>query len=153
MLNMQSIRQAAANVVQIVWGEPQTLAGFALFLVHSKRPHFIFHGAVVTTWESLKALSLGPFIFINGPDDPDQAEERVDKRLLVHEYGHTLQSLVLGPLYLLVIGLPSVAWLNVPALSRWRNRKQLSYYRFYTERSANWLGELALKEPSVGSDD
>lgn len=30
--------------------------------------------------------------------------------LLVHEYGHTIQSMILGPLYLIVIGIPSTLW-------------------------------------------
>ena len=74
----------------------------------------------------------------------------LDDRLLVHEYGHTIQSLVLGPLYLPIIGLPSVIWLNSARLARRRRERHLSYYAFFTERSANSLGELALKRPSMG---
>lgn len=132
-------------IVQATWGLPQTLLGAATFLAHAKRPHFLYHGAVVTTWESRKALSLGPFIFLEGPDDPTIAAFGVDQKLLAHEYGHTVQSLVLGPLYLPVVGLPSALWLNVPAFSRLRQRKRIPYYNLYTERSANYLAAKALK--------
>lgn len=33
--------------------------------------------------------------------------EELSNQLLVHEYGHTIQSLMLGPLYLAIIGIPS----------------------------------------------
>ena len=74
----------------------------------------------------------------------------LDDRLLVHEFGHTIQSLVLGPLYLPVIGLPSAIWLNTPQLSRRRRNAESSYYAFFTERWANHLGERVLGRPSMG---
>ena len=211
-----TVRQGAYALAQVTWGFPQTALGFVVFLAHVRRPHFRFHGAVVTTWESHKAMSAGLFVFIHGSGgtnepgrsdgsgksgetsgsggsnslsnlggsskscssgelggsgdlckldrsggsnessgshesaDPIDVRASVDRPLLVHEYGHTIQSLVLGPLYLVIIGLPSVVWMNVPALSRWRARTGTSYYAFYTERWANTLGERVLGEPSVG---
>jgi hypothetical protein len=47
------------------------------------------------------AVSLGQFIFIFSRYNDVGFIER-------HEYGHTIQSHLLGPLYLLVIGLPSI---------------------------------------------
>lgn len=137
-------------LVQVIWGFPQTLVGFAVFLAHARCPHCRFHGAVVTTWKSRKALSLGPFLFVGGGQKADDPLADVDRPLLVHEYGHTIQSLILGPLYLLAIGLPSAIWLNTPAFSKMRRQQKRSYYAFYTERWANWLGERVLKEPSIG---
>ena len=144
------MKHIAYRAVQVVWGFPQTLAGAAVFAAHARRPHFGFHGAVVTTWEQAKGMSLGPFIFLYGSADPKKARESVDAGLLVHEYGHTIQSLILGPLYLPVIGIPSFIWSNVPSLARKRHREQRSYYSFWVERSANWLGEHALGQPSIG---
>lgn len=54
-----------------------------------------------------------------------------------HEWGHTRQSLYLGPLYLLIIGLPSIIW----AMIHTPNSKK-SYYFFYTERWADKLGGI-----------
>ena len=144
------LRGALYTIAQATWGFPQTLAGFTVFAKHAKRPHFRFHGAIVTTWESRKALSLGLFLFMHGPAKSADPSSEVDRALLVHEYGHSVQSLLLGPAYLLCIGLPSVIWLNTPALRAMRRRAGTSYYAFYTERSANWLGERALGEKSVG---
>lgn len=151
MLETNTVMMHAAYIaVQAIWGFPQTLAGAAVLAAHAKRPHFCFHGAVVTTWENPKGLSLGPFIFLHGPNDPESAPAKVDAGLLVHEYGHTVQSLIFGPAYLIVIGIPSFVWSNLPALARKRKRSGRSYYSFWVERSANWLGERVLKQPSIG---
>ena len=61
--------------------------------------------------------------------------------VLKHEYGHAVQSAILGPLYLLVVGVPSLIWSNLPALKRWRMRTGYDYYRFVVERTASWLGK------------
>ena len=54
-----------------------------------------------------------------------------------HEFGHYKQSLILGPLYLFVIGIPSIC-LNI--ISRYNKKVWENYYNFYTERWANKLG-------------
>ncbi len=53
---------------------------------------------------------------------------------LMHEYGHTLQSIILGPLFLPVVGLPSLLWAGLPVFRKYREKSAVSYYRFYTER-------------------
>ncbi len=121
------------GILQLLWGMPQTLLGFAVFLCLSKAPHGRYHGAVVTEWKFRTGLSLGLFLFVPKGD--------FGKSFLVHEYGHTIQSLILGPLYLLVIGLPSLIWCNLPWCMKYRRRKSSSYCSFYTERWANKLGE------------
>lgn len=138
------MRYAAYILAQATWGMPQTLVGGAVYLAHRKRPHFRYHGAVVTTWDSSKGLSLGPFIFLKGPAAGNCGPDDVETDLLVHEYGHTLQSIMFGPLYLVVVGVPSLIWLNVPALAKQRQRKQMSYYSFGPERHASMLGERIL---------
>ena len=60
--------------------------------------------------------------------------------IIAHESGHVKQSLYLGPLYLFVIGIPSIlwAWLHKSIAPR------KSYYWFYTEAWANKLGGLGV---------
>lgn len=53
-----------------------------------------------------------------------------------HEWGHTRQSLYLGPLYLIVIGIPSFLW---ACTYKWLKK---DYYWFYTESWANKLGGI-----------
>lgn len=116
-------------VLQCTWGLIQTIAGFAVFLRYGKCPHCCFHGAVYTKWDRRDGISLGMFIF-----SPDE-------RLMVHEYGHTYQSLLLGPLYLIVIGIPSAIWANAPGFIRLREEKGVPYSAFWAEGWADCLGK------------
>ena len=134
-------------LVQCTWGALQTLAGFIVFLVNFNRPHFFYHNAMVTVWKIRSGLSLGAFIFV--PSFKDTSRTGIQRRIIVHEYGHTIQSLILGPLYLLVIGLPSLLWNKIPVFERRRVQRNFSYYSFYTERWANHLGELVTREKSL----
>ena len=140
-------------LLQCTWGLLQTAAGAAVFLRFRHCPHFRFHGAVVTVYPLYSSLSLGPFIFLTDKLPRDRSgkipDPEISRRLLVHEYGHTVQSLILGPLYLPVVGLPSALWNHLPACRRMR-RGNVSYFSFVTERTANFFGEKATGEPSMG---
>ena len=75
-------------------------------------------------------ITFGKYIFLYRPDpNGDLTNER-------HEYGHTVQSMILGPLYLFVIGIPSLihAW--------WWDKGKGSYYNFFTEKWADKLGRV-----------
>ena len=121
------------RILQWTWGLPQTLLGAVLYLIHFRRRHFPYRHAIVTEWSIPGSLGVGMFIFLGRHDASTRGP------LLAHEYGHNIQSLLLGPLFLPVIGLPSFLWCNLPRARRYRKEKQVSYYRFYTESSANRL--------------
>lgn len=130
-----------ARVAHATWGLPQSALGAGVLLMAGRHcPHYRFRSAIVTEWRLRRGLSLGPFIFV---------PRNCPHRLVVHEYGHTIQSLILGPLYLLIIVLPSLTWAGVPALERRRRRRGVSYYAFFTERWANALAERVCHEPSM----
>lgn len=71
-------------------------------------------------------ISLGSFAFLSRikADQPAVIAHEMD--------GHTVDSKILGPLYLIIIGLPSLLW----ALFR-NQEKHPDYYTFWTERLAN----------------
>lgn len=119
-------------LLQCTWCLPQNLVGLLLLVFHRGKPRR-FRGALVTLWGHKGCASMGCFIFMN-------REEAGNQPLLVHEYGHTMQSALLGWLYLPLAGLPSVVWYACPFL-----RKGKRYYSFYTERWANRLGERVCK--------
>ena len=75
--------------------------------------------------------------------------EELSNRLLVHEYGHTIQSLILGPVYLIFIGIPSTLWGFLPNLNKKRRDEKISYFDFFTEKWANSLGEKVTGEKSM----
>ena len=138
---------------QCTWGFLQTLLGLFVFLTHAGNKHYLFHGAIVTEWEKRSSVSLGLFIFI--ADRPYRhlektySAEELSERLLVHEYGHTIQSLLLGPLYLLIVGIPSASWANMSRFQKKRRRERISYFTFYTESWANRLGEKTTGRKSM----
>ena len=142
-------------LIQCVWGLPQTVLGLIILLSHCRDEHYLYHGALVTRWQGRASMSVGPFVFLTS--DPFFADkfagrhsrEDLTERLLVHEYGHTIQSLLLGPLYLIVIGIPSTLWGWLPSLNRMRHDKQISYFRFFTEHWANRCGEQVTGHKSM----
>lgn len=125
---------------QWTWGLPQNLAGLFVFLRFAKRPHFSYQGAVATVWPNKTgSMSLGMFLFLYDGWEPS------DHALLAHEYGHTIQSLLLGPLYLAVIGLPSIVWAGFKPVVKLRRRKQLPYSWLFCERWADRNGRKYAK--------
>lgn len=143
------LRHALYNAAQWTWGLPQTLAGAGLYLKHRKDPHFNYNGAKVTAWDRDAGISLGKFIFV--PEEgrrhsvqsghSTEHTPTVSKFLLDHEYGHSIQSLILGPAYLLLVGAPSLVWNRLPYFDRRRKKTGRSYYSAVFERTANSLGE------------
>ncbi|MBR6563785.1 MAG: hypothetical protein IKK70_07595 [Clostridia bacterium] len=139
-------------IFQLTWGILQTLLGFFMLLLNIKCRHSLYNGCVVTEWKKTSGLSLGLFVFvpkhsyecINGITSLSKRSERV----LAHEYGHTIQSLILGPLYLFVIGIPSLTWATLPYFRRSRREKGISYYSFYPEK---WADRLAVAVTKTGA--
>lgn len=121
------------RIILWIWQLPQNLCA----LVYMNRPfdrvdspcrHYRRHG-----WSSSGSVTLGEYIFTN---------PRVSLSTIRHEYGHVVQSRMLGPLYLLVIGLPSV--LHAAVHNKVCEGKDYSH--FYTERwadslSSRWFGK------------
>lgn len=124
---------------QCTWGFLQTAAGLAVFLTHFRKKHTFYRGAIVTEWSRESGVSLGLFVFVPA---------KCSGAFLRHEYGHTLQSLLLGPLYLLVIGLPSALWCSLPRFQKLRSEKRIPYSWLYTEKWADrWGEETAPRKP------
>ena len=116
---------------QVTWGLPQTLAGFVVFLACKARGRrsFPLGGAVCTEWDRQDGVSLGLFIFC-----PENGG------IYLHEYGHTWQSLLLGPLYLPAVLVPSLIWAGLPAFKKMRRTKRIPYSRLYCEKWADRIG-------------
>ena len=148
------MKKIAYILIQCSWGIIQTFFGFMVFLINIKRKHFMYHGAVVTVTKAPSSVSLGMFVFITeNPMEDKRIENKIpnqelSQRLLVHEYGHTIQSLIFGPLYLIVMGIPSTLWGFLPCYQRKRN-EGYSYFSYFTEKFENFLGEKVTKEKSM----
>ena len=139
-------------LLQWTWGILQTIVGFVLFCISIRDRHTFFHGAVATYWNRPFGISLGAFIFIPpkarfyNPEKYHFSEAEIQERLTVHEYGHTIQSLILGPFYFLIVGIPSVIWGMVKP-------EEQSYFSFYAEKWANRFGEACTGRKSMETID
>ena len=122
-------------LIQFTWALPQNLVGGVAYLILSRKyKHERFHRSFITyiSKKNFGGVSIGIFIFIN----PDKNEKWLhDTR--IHEYGHTIQSLVLGPLFVFVVALPSVIWCGSKRLNKYRKENDVSYYWLYCEGWAN----------------
>lgn len=163
MVDKRKLKKSLYTAAQWTWGLPQTLAGAGLYIRHRKDPHFDYNGAKVTAWDGDSGVSLGKFIFVpaekrrqggsgdskNGASEKDSEKPvKVNSFLLEHEYGHTIQSLLLGPAYLFLVGIPSFAWNRLPYFDRKRKETGKSYYSAVFERTASEFGSRAAKRSS-----
>lgn len=117
-----------------------------MFLFNVRHRHRFFRGAVVTEWNRPYSLGCGQFVFLSCREYPHVSPESARKYrydTLVHEYGHTLQSAILGPLFIPVVAVPSLAWASLPVFAKFRRRRKKSYYWLYCEKWANILGDKA----------
>lgn len=95
-----------------------------------EKKNFFYDNLWIFTIGSSKmngGITLGQFVFLN--------DRMLDSFHMKHEGGgHGKQSLILGPFYLLVIGVPSLIHAAL--------HKTGDYYHFWTEKWANKLGDV-----------
>lgn len=132
-------------LVQWTWGLSVNLVGGIVFLIctrilHRRYQRFGYAYITYLPWNA-GGLSLGLFIFMKD----NHPKKRWTYNTRIHEYGHTWQCLVLGPLYWLVVAIPSAFWCNV--LDGYRRKKNYSYYKLYCEGWANLWGQKFSKLP------
>lgn len=131
------------RIVWWIWGFPQNLVGIILASFFEMKAQIVrvekYKDSEVFYINSKfsGAVSLGMYIFIF-------SDYRDTRKIIMHEYGHSIQSKILGPLYLLVIGLPSIIWAGL--FEKYRNKHKISYYSFFTEKWANKLVGLSEKD-------
>lgn len=126
-----------------VWEAPQSLLGAGLggllLAVGRVQQVEIVSGRVVFRTRDL-GISLGHFCFYGEegsryfPPDPLMRQ---------HELGHTFQSRWLGPLYLPLVGVPSVARAAYALMYReWSGHTWSGYFSGWPEDSADRLGGI-----------
>lgn len=116
--------------VEYVWQLPQhILALLMIKVLNAKKSE--------TTYDfkskRISSFSLGEYIFCNRRKSFNATDYK-------HEVGHSRQSLMLGPLYLIVIGIPSCIG-NLMFRNKWI-RKRYDYYSLPWEAWADKLGDV-----------
>lgn len=128
------------KIIKFIWQLPQNLLGLLVILFTGARYNDISDNRSDNFWVTHKycfGVSLGNYIIFGN--------SYVLEKDLRHEQGHQKQSLYLGWLYLIVIGLPSVLgnlWDRI-AHKKWnRYRRWHWYYTLPWERWADLLGDV-----------
>ena len=137
-------------LIQFTWALPQNLIGLLVYLcLYKKCTHERFHNSFISyvNNDNFGGISIGIFIFMN----PKRDKKRIHDTK-IHEYGHTIQSLFLGPVWVLIIAIPSVIWCNLKYFRELREQKNISYYTLYCEGWANIWGRYFSKEDFISED-
>ena len=120
------------KVLLYVWQLPQNLIGLLLRLFWKTEFKIEYKDKTIRVCSKFPSgISLGETILLKNAIPVD----------IKHEYGHTRQSLYLGPLYLFVIGIPSILW-----AATYKLFKKDYYTSFYTEIWADKLGGVKRQE-------
>ena len=116
------------RVLLYLWQLPQNIAGVLLTAILAGRFNEFENIPFFYSPNISGGISLGEYIIVG----------EYNRDLLRHEYGHCIQSRILGWLYLPVVGIPSFLWNCIYGL--FIDPNKVSYYSFYTER---WADKLA----------
>lgn len=120
------------EVLKFIWQLPQVIVAFIYYCYLKYKDEIIdtctYQGTVVfIKRNSVGSVTLGQHIFLS---------PRATDNTIKHEWGHTRQSLILGPLYLIIIGIPSLLWCAIHRAIA----PNKSYNWLYTEAWADRLG-------------
>ena len=137
------MRKPLNNIIKallLIWELPQNIAGAFYFIIHGVYAKtFIIDDEDSFEMYSDKqkgGVSLGVFRIYKAKYYKSSAYYVKLKRM--HEKGHRQQSKILGPLYLIIIGLPSIIWATLHSFCK--PISKIDYYWFYTEKWADKIG-------------
>lgn len=125
------------KILMYVWQLPQHLLALLLLFIIRSRKMVVVHDVDGTLLYLAMGLgwgiSLGKYILL----DMDASEETMN-----HERGHCRQSRVLGWLYLIIVGIPSIVMNVLSAIMYWLGSDSMirHYYQRWPESWADRLG-------------
>lgn len=129
------------EILLYIWQLPQNLVGLIMLLF--MKPYTSkekYRGITYVVSKKMSGgISLGNYVILSSYyKDKVRHHKTWD-----HEWGHARDSRMFGPLYLIVIGLPSLiwAWMYGTVIKSTYN----GYYKFYTEKRADRLGGVDRK--------
>ena len=132
--------KAIAKAFWLLWQFPQTLLALLLLAILDIRAVKKTHEKTVYFFRNadwLSGVSLGEFIILHTHSIADEAT-------VAHEYGHSVQSRIFGPLYLLIVGIPSAVFNNLWDQAFHKSlpfeKRAKWYYARYPEAWADRLG-------------
>lgn len=125
------------KILLYLWQLPQHLLALILLIFFKplKKENYKHTTVHTIKFKNIGGLSLGNYVFV---------QEFGSEKLVKHEYGHSRQSIYLGPLYLLVVGLPSISMNTLSGIAYKFGYYKLhdNYYNRFPENWADKLGEV-----------
>ena len=137
---MKLIMKYIRNLILFIWQLPQHIValiyfGYLVMMFKDLGIDSRYKQAIVIPCVMRGAITLGNYVFVGLNSDY--------RETVKHELGHTIQSKILGPLYLIVIGIPSITYCGLRRL--FPSLRKKNYYDFFSEKSANYLSEKYIK--------
>ena len=137
---MKLIIKYIRNLILFIWQLPQHIValiyfGYLVMMCKDLGVDSRYKQAIVIPCVMRGAITLGNYVFVGLNSEY--------KETVKHELGHTIQSKILGPLYLIVIGIPSITYCGLRRI--FPSLRKKNYYNFYTEKWANNLSEKYIK--------
>lgn len=137
---MKLIINYIRNLILFIWQLPQHLLailyiGYLVMMCKDLGVDSRYKQAIVIPCVMRGAVTLGCYVFVGLNSEY--------RKTVKHELGHTIQSKILGPLYLIVIGIPSITYCGLRRI--FPSLRKKNYYNFYTEKWANNLSEKHIK--------
>lgn len=137
---MKLIMKYIRNLILFIWQLPQHIValiyfGYLVMMCKDLGVDSRYKQAIVIPCVMRGAITLGNYVFVGLNSEY--------KETVKHELGHTIQSKILGPLYLIIIGIPSITYCGLRRI--FPSLRKKNYYNFYTEKWANNLSEKYIK--------
>ena len=137
---MKLIMKYIRNLILFIWQLPQYIVaiiyfGYLVMMFKNLGVDSKYKQAIVIPCVMRGAVTLGNYVFVGLNSDY--------RETVKHELGHTIQSKILGPLYLIVIGIPSITYCGLRRL--FPSLRKKDYHNFYTEKIADYLSEKYIK--------
>lgn len=137
---MKLIMKYIRNLILFIWQLPQHIValiyfGYLVMMCKDLGVDSRYKQAIVIPCVMRGAITLGNYVFVGLNSEY--------RKTVKHELGHTIQSKILGPLYLIVIGIPSITYCGLRRI--FPSLRKKNYYDFFSEKSANYLSEKYIK--------
>lgn len=146
-----TIREVLLIILEWIWCFPQMFLGWLLRILFFRKKdkvvlddipelgkitYYVTYNSKLPAWFGASGVSLGRYILFKVPEKYTPWV-KVSEIAVRHEYGHTKQSRILGPLYLIIVGIPSFTF-NI--MSRFNRKFASDYYNRFPENWADKLG-------------
>lgn len=137
---MKLIMKYIRNLILFIWQLPQHIValiyfGYLVMMCKDLGVDSRYKQAIVIPCVMRGAVTLGNYVFVGLNSEY--------RKTVKHELGHTIQSKILGPLYLIIIGIPSITYCGLRSL--FPSLRKKNYYNFFSEKWANNLSEKYIK--------